>query len=58
MKAFIRGGGYTFLFVLMSVCIPYLFKRMPFAMLAILLILTVILMRQDMFEQLLSRRDS
>lgn len=57
MKAFVRGGGYLLLFILMSVCVPYLFKSMPFVMLALLLILTVILIRQDM-QDLIAKRIS
>lgn len=57
MKAFVRGGGYLLLFILMSVCVPYLFKSMPFVMLALLLILTVILIRQDM-QDLIAKRNS
>ena len=48
MIRFVRGGGYLLLFVAMSLIVPYFFKRMPFVLMPLLLIATVILIRQDM----------
>lgn len=51
MKAFLRGGGYLLLFILMAIIVPSLFKHMPFVMLPLLLIAAVLIVRQDLFEQ-------
>lgn len=43
--------NYALLCVAVALTAPYLFKRLPFATLALLLILVVLLMRQDLAEQ-------
>ncbi|HEY9838953.1 MAG TPA: hypothetical protein V6D23_00755 [Candidatus Obscuribacterales bacterium] len=54
MKALVRGGGYLLLFALMSLIAPYLFKRMPFVLLPLLLLAVLVMIRQDLIEQLRS----
>lgn len=43
--------SYGLLCVGLALSVPYLFKRLPFATLALLLILVVLVMRQDLAEQ-------
>lgn len=52
MKRFLHGGAYLLLFLLMTLIVPHLFKQMPFLLLPVLLILAVLVIRQDMLEQI------
>lgn len=52
MKTLGRFISYFLLFLGMSILVPYFFKQMPFIMLPLLMILAVLLIRQDMIEAL------
>lgn len=50
MKRILQLGGYLLFFLLMALIVPHLFKNLPFVILPLLLIASVLIIRRDLQE--------